>query len=609
MCGINGLLYHDHTRAVDEALLDRMRAVQQHRGPDERGIWANGHVGFGFNRLSIIDLAGGHQPMTSEDGSVCIVFNGEIYNFMDLRADLASRGWRFRTKSDTEVILHAWEQWGEQCVEKLRGMFAFVIWDRRRQVLFGARDRLGIKPFYYWNDPEVFAFASEMKALLECGFIPREIDPVALEEYLHHRYVIHPRTLLKGICKLSPGHCFTVANGQLQVRPYWQLPGGEPQTISAVRAMEEFRALMEETVRLHLIADVPLGAFLSGGLDSSFIVGLMMRSGVQPVRTFSVGYDAAESELPFARQVARHFGTDHHELFLTPHTFRDLLPKIVRHMGEPVADEACIPLFYLAEFARRKVTVVLSGEGADELFGGYAYNYWRNMAAERWRALPGIATAAKAALAIPSSRVQTRARALAEPLERRYRGVSRAFNESEVRQLLGARINGRSSRVEETYKQCARRDPLSRMLFVDTATWLPDDLLTKADRMTMAASLELRVPFLDHKVVEFAWSLPSSLKIRGGEGKWLLKKTATPLLPHEIIHREKKGFPVPLNSWLRDELAGFSHETLFSSGGASDLLDKREIGRFLEDHQTRDCTQQLYVLLVLDQWWRQFKGA
>jgi len=609
MCSINGILYHDRARLVDEAVLERMRAVQQHRGPDERGLWTGGHVGFGFNRLAIIDLASGHQPMTNEDGSVCLVFNGEIYNFRDLRRELADRGRPFRTQSDTEVILRAWEQWGEDCVERLRGMFAFVLWDRNSQTLFGARDRLGIKPLYYWAGADSFAFASELKALLACDWIPRRLDPVALEEYLRRRYVIGPRTILRDVRKLPPGHCFTLRNGELHIRRYWRLPPAPPRGINETEAIEEFRALMDETVRIHLIADVPLGAFLSGGLDSSSIVGWMTRLGVNPVQTFSIGYDSPESELAYARRVAEHFHTDHHELRLTPAHFRDLLPKIVWHMDEPVADEACVPLLYLAEFARRKVTVVLSGEGADELFGGYQFNYARNMAWERWRAIPGVIQAAEVASRLPSSRIRRRATVLKTPLEQRYQGVSMAFSPEEAQRLLLDAPAAKSSSVEDAYRQCNGRDALSRMLFVDTATWLPDDLLTKADRMTMAASLELRVPFLDHKVVEFAWSLPSSLKIRGETAKYLLKKAVHPMLPEEIIYREKKGFPVPLNAWLRNELAEFSRDALLSRGGAGDFLNRSELERLLDSHQQRDHTQQLLALLVFDQWVRLFEPS
>lgn len=607
MCGINGILFHDRERRVDAQILERMRAVQQHRGPDDSGLWTDGHVGFGFNRLSIIDLSTGHQPMTNDDGSVCLVFNGEIYNFRELRATLSSHGWRFRTQSDTEVILRAWEQWGEDCVAQLRGMFAFVLWDRRCETLFGARDRLGIKPFYYWNGPEGFAFASELKGLLECPWVPRRLDPVALEEYLRRRYVIAPRTMLQGVHKLPPGHCFTLRNGDLRLRPYWRLSPASPRKVTEQQAVEEFQALMEETVRMHLIADVPLGAFLSGGLDSTSIVGWMTQLGVQPVRTFSVGYNLPESELPYARIAATYFKTEHHELHLTPERLRDLLPKMVWHLDEPVGDEACIPLLYLAQFARQNVTVVLSGEGADELFAGYAFNYMRNVMWERWRAVPGVPWAAEVAARLPFARIRRRGAVLSTPLEKRYQGVSQAFTPEETSRLLLDKPQQRSTSVEETYRRCDGRDALSRMLFLDTATWLPDDLLTKADRMTMAASLELRVPFLDHKVVEFAWTLPSRFKIRRGVAKYLLKKAVEPFVPPEIVNREKKGFPTPLNAWFREELSGFSREVLLAPGGVTEFLSRQEIVRLLDRHQESDHAQQIYTLLVLDHWRRLFK--
>ena len=332
MCGINGLLHHDTLRVVSEDTLQRMRGVQTHRGPDDHGTFIDQNVGLGFNRLAIIDIAGGHQPMANENGDVALVFNGEIYNFQELRKQLAGQGWKFRTNSDTEVILRSWEQWGEDCVNRLRGMFALVLWDRRRRLLFGARDRLGIKPLYYWAGPESFAFASELKSLLQFGEVPRELDSVSLEEYLRHRYVIAPFTILRDVMKLPPGHCFRVSNGKMHIRRYWQLPEQEAREISEAAAVEELQSLMDETVQQHMISDVPLGAFLSGGLDSSAVVAWMARRRSDSINTFSIGYDSPESELPFARKVARHLGTDHHEVLMDAEAFRDVLGKVVWHM-------------------------------------------------------------------------------------------------------------------------------------------------------------------------------------------------------------------------------------------------------------------------------------
>ncbi len=604
MCGINGALYYDNDRPVAAQDLDRMRAAQRHRGPDAQGIWINGRVGFGFNRLAIIDLAGGHQPMANDDGSVCLVFNGEIYNFLELRAELESHGWRFRTRSDTEVILRGWEQWGEECVHRLRGMFAFVLWDGRRQILFGARDRLGIKPLYYWAGSRGFVFASELKSLLEWREVPRELDETALEEYLRRRYVIAPRTILKHVWKLPPGHCFTVAGENLLVRRYWQLPEPSGRQVSEQEAVEEWTALMDETVRLHLIADVPLGAFLSGGLDSSTVVAWMARLGVRELKTFSIGYDAPESELDYARQAAQHIGTEHHEIYLNPSEFRDLLPKTAWHMDEPVADEASLALFVLVQFTRREVKVVLSGEGADEIFGGY--NYQQQIAYERWRRYPGVALAACLAQKLPWPRLQRKMAPLAQPLEARYQGVSKVFTSTETQSILRDPPQPISASVAESYRRCPKAGALERMLFLDMATWLPDDLLVKADRMTMAASLELRVPFLDHKMVEFVWNLPADLKIRRGVGKYLLKRPASRLLPERLVYRRKAGFPVPLESWVRNDLRDFVRDSLLAGGGVEPVLERRAIEDLLAAHDVSERTQQIYALLILDQWMRQF---
>ncbi|MEQ1948430.1 MAG: asparagine synthase (glutamine-hydrolyzing) [Bryobacteraceae bacterium] len=604
MCGINGILHYDPSRPVEPTVIERMRAAQVHRGPDDSGTWIQKNVGLGFNRLAIIDLSGGHQPMQSEDGAVCLVFNGEIYNFEALRAELSGLGHRFRTKSDTEVILCAWQQWGEPCVAKFRGMFAFVLWDERKQILFGARDRLGIKPLYYWAGGQSFAFASELKSLIEFNDVPRRLDPVALEQFLRHRYVLAPRTMLEGVRKIPPAHSFVVSNGRIRLQRYWSLPEGPARRVSEADAVEEFRHLMDETLRLHLISDVPLGAFLSGGLDSSAVVAWMKRIGATDIKTFTVGYDSPESELPFAKRVAQHVGSDHHELILTPQHFRDLLPKIVWHMDEPVGDEASLPLYFLSEFAKSKVTVVLSGEGSDEIFLGYEAYAWQSQISQR-NSIPGLVPAARLAFALFPSRFQSYRNLIGVPLESRYQGLSRVFRPTELRQVFAppGELDGS---VSALYESCQRAEPAERMSFVDINSWLPDDLLVKADRMTMAASLELRVPFLDHHLVEFAWQLPVSLKLAGQTGKHLLKRSVADLLPQEIIHRTKMGFPVPLKSWFREDLTAFARETLLSSGGAVDFLKRDGLSKICESHQTEDRSQQIYALLVLDQWCRRF---
>jgi len=606
MCGISGLFYFDPSHPVEDHLVRRMRDATWHRGPDDTGLHCHRNVALGFNRLSIIDLAGGHQPLSNEDGTVWIVFNGEIYNFQELHCDLESRGHRFRTRSDTETIVHAWEEFGEACVEKLRGMFAFAIWDERRQVLFAARDRLGIKPFYYYQDAECFAFASEIKALLEIPEIPREVEPRALEEFLRRRYVIAPHTMLRGIRKLEPGHTIHVSTQGVRTRRYWDLPLQEPRNISEADAIEETGVLLEECVRMHLVSDVPLGAFLSGGLDSSCVVGLMAKLGVRDIKTFSIGYDGPESELNYAGIVARHFHTDHHELRLSPTEFRDVLPKIVWHMDEPVGDTASIPLFYLAEFARRTVTVALSGEGSDELFGGYPI-YPRMLAFSRMNRVPGCGVFGRALGAVAGdTKIRKYADMLGRPLEWRYGGVGGLFSHKQASRLLRDQAAGFDG-VANAYEKCRGLPDLTRMTYLDTKTWLADDLLVKADRMTMANSLELRVPFLDHVLIEHVAGLPNQFKVLGSATKYLLKKWAERLLPREIVYRVKKGFPVPTRSWFRGDLAGFARETLLAGDSAvRQYFSPTEIAQVFEMHAREDRSEQIYTLLVFDAWHRQF---
>jgi len=606
MCGINGLFHFNRSHAVAEERVHVMRRAIEHRGPNDHGVYLDGNVGLGFNRLSIIDLAGGHQPMCNEDGTVWIVFNGEIYNFEELRQDLLARGHQFRTRSDTETLVHLWEEYGERSVEKLRGMFGYAIWDSRQRVLFAARDRLGIKPLYYFQDRERFAFASEIKALLALPEAPREVDGNALAQYLRHRYVIGPDTMLRGIRKLQPGHSITVREGGTIVRRYWEMPLGRPREISEADALEEFGVLMDETMRQHIVADVPLGAFLSGGLDSSSVVALMARIGVSDIKTFSIGYDSPESELPYARIVADAFHTEHHELRLTATGFRDVLPKIVWYMDEPVGNEASLPLYLISEFAAKHVTVALSGEGADEILGGYDM-YRVMLAYEKLNRVPLAGVMGKLLKRFGGpGKVQKYGSMLGLPIEERYGGLSRVFPQERIPQMLLHAEMGESP-VPGIYRRSAGLPVLARMNFLDIETWLVDDLLVKADRMSMASSLELRVPFLDHKVVEFAFGLPSRLKIRGNVPKYLLKKYMAPMLPPAIIHRAKKGFPVPVNSWFRNDLAGFAREILLDPAGPSaGFFARSELEKLLEAHQHRDCSQQIYALLVFDQWYRLF---
>jgi asparagine synthase (glutamine-hydrolysing) len=609
MCGISGIFSYQREGGTNRQILEQMRHSARHRGPDDHGEYLDGPVALAFNRLSIIDLSGGHQPMSNEDGTVWIVFNGEIYNFAELRDDLLSCGHRFRTRSDTETIVHGWEEYGEEVVTKLRGMFGFAIWDSRQRVLFGARDRLGIKPFYYHSDGDRFAFASEMKSLLEVPEVTREIDTAALGEFLMRRYVIGPHTMLRSICKLQPGHTVRVSEKGFEIKRYWHPPLDEDRSLGEDEAIEQAGELLEEAVRMHLVADVPLGAFLSGGLDSSCVVGLMAKHGVSDIKTFSIGYDSPESELSYARIVADHFHTDHHELRLTPLAFREILPKIVWYMDEPVGDTASIPLYHLAQFTRQKVTVALSGEGSDEVFAGYQI-YNRMLALESVNWLPFADYAGRMlSLVTGDHKLHKYVNMLGQPLEARYGGVSSLFSRAQSHRLQLKQEESLDG-VSRAYAECRHLPPLGRMSYLDATTWLPDDLLIKADRMTMAHSLELRVPFLDHHLVEFGMRLPRELRLRGGITKYLLKKWAERLLPREIIYRSKKGFPVPTKLWFRGDLSGYAREMLLASDSpALQYLDASQIRHVLEAHQRQDRSEQIYSLLVFTHWYRQFARA
>ena len=626
MCGIAGILRFDRSARVRPATLQAMGDALAHRGPDDEGRFVDGNVGLAHRRLSIIDLEGGRQPLFNEDRSVAVVFNGEIYNYADLTADLAARGHVFATRSDTETIVHAYEERGERCVEDFRGMFAFALWDRRRRRLLLARDRLGIKPLYYFLGPGLLAFASEIKALLEHPEVPREVDPEALDLYLSLRYVPGPRTLFRGIRKLPPGHTLTWDERGLSLREYWDLaahvrPEGERAVPGNGREPRRRLAdLLEESVRLRLMSEVPLGVFLSGGLDSTTVLAMMRR--IAPggrLRTFSVGYEGRTgeeeraNEFDYARLAAESFGAEHHELKLRDADFRDFLPDLVRHLDEPVADPACVPLYFISRLARDEITVVLSGEGADEILAGYGV-YRRMLALERMHRLGGGLGGRLAGLAAaargPGERLRLALRLASLPLEQRYRGVSRGFLPEAKARLLGhdaTAVDG-DGLLDEVFgphfAAVAGAAPLDRMLYADVKTWLPDDLLVKADKMTMANSLELRVPFLDHRLVELAASLPPEDKLRRGTGKALLRDAVAGLVPPAIVERTKRGFPVPMVPLLR-RLGGFSRELLLARDSACrSWFDAAEVERLLAEHErgTAQRDQEIWSLLVFELW-------
>jgi asparagine synthase (glutamine-hydrolysing) len=599
-----------------------MTEAQAHRGPNDAGYFVEGGVGLGHRRLSIIDLSGGRQPIFNEDRSAAIVFNGEIYNYRDLAAKLAAGGHTFRTRSDTETILHAYEEYGEDCVDHLRGMFAFAIWDLRKRRLLLARDRLGVKPVYYYRDGRFLAFASEIKGLLEISSVPREVDAEALDLYLSLRYVPGPRTMFKNIFRLQPGHILVMDESGVRTKKYWDIDYSDHERHSAKYVLDTFGELLEESVRLRLIAEVPLGVFLSGGIDSSAILAMMSKvAGGDRVKTFSIGYEASgageeeANEFSYARLATKAFAAEHHEFRLSAKDFETFVPDLVWHLDEPLADPSCIPLYFISKLAREQITVVLSGEGADEILAGYGI-YPRMLALEKiYQHFPAAEwLAPRLAPLAPTEALRHHVRMSGQPLAARYRGVCRGFGAETKQQLIGEhRVKRSDERLREVFggyfKTVAKASPLDQMLYVDAKVWLPDDLLLKADKMTMANGLELRVPFLDHKLVEFAAKLPDDWKLGGKGGKTLLRSSMRGLLPDAIIDRPKKGFPIPIASWLRGPLRQFTRQNLLSPHSAcSRYLDHRAVARIVEqqEHGRADRSQEIWTLLVFEFWHRQF---
>lgn len=617
MCGICGVISKGDYR-VDVARISTMVQSLKHRGPDDNGIHLTNGVALGHTRLSIIDLASGRQPIYNEDGQKCIVFNGEIYNYLDLREYLIGRGHRFSSRSDTEVILHLYEEEGTDCVKDLRGMFAFAIWDGEERSLFLARDRLGIKPVYYSENNECFSFSSEIKSLLVAGLVRPELNVPLVDQYIALNYTIGPETMIEKVKKLMPGHYLIFKGNSLRVSKYWDMDEIEVTRASFDECLEIMGSLIEESIRIRLMSEVPLGAFLSGGVDSSVTVGVMARITGKPVKTFTVGYENAEdaSELQYARIVADHFKTEHHEMILKPGRFMDLVTNVVWYLDEPVAEYATIPLFLLSRLAKEHVTVMLSGEGADELFAGYPIYRYMNYI-ESYRRLPAFLRRGLIEPIIdPYFKVKKHGKYrdwLKEPLERRYIGNGSNFSSGMRDRLYTADFqkdldrSGLYNVIASYYDRVSSRDSIGRMLYLDTKTWLPEDLLIKADKMTMAAAIELRVPFLDHKLVEFAASLPSKMKDTGFTSKYIFKKYAEKFVPGGIVHRKKRGFPVPVKQWLRRELFENARQILLESRTRErGIFDLDYVEELLAGHAhtSMDLSKQLWNLFILEIWLR-----
>jgi len=626
MCGITGVFDTRSTSEIDRNLLHRMNETLIHRGPDEGEVYVESGLGLGHRRLSIMDVSSGQQPLFNEDGSVVVVFNGEIYNFQKLVGELTALGHRFRTHCDTEVIVHAWEEWGERCVERFSGMFAFGVWDRNRQTLFMARDRLGIKPFYYTLlDNGLFLFASELKALLVHPDFDKTFDHRAIEDYFAYGYIPEPKTIFKNAFKLNPGHLLSLQRGQqtVQSREYWDIPFTPHGSLSEEEAAEELILRLRNAVDSHLMSEVPLGAFLSGGVDSSAVVAMMGGLMKEPVNTCSIAFaDPAFDESDYARLVAERYQTRHFTEQVQQDDF-DLIDRLAVLYDEPFADSSAIPTYRVCELARKRVTVALSGDGGDENFAGYRRYRW-HMIEERLRSkLPlglrkplfGLLGSVypKADWAPKFLRAKTTFESLArDSVEGYFHSVSILDNKLRMQLFTrGFYRDLQGYRAVEVLRDYADKSPtkdaLSLIQYLDMKTYLVGDILTKVDRASMAHSLEVRVPLLDHELVEWVSGLPASMKLRQQEGKYILKRSLEPYLPHEVLYRNKMGFSVPLASWFRGPLRDRVHSALLGNTLAgTGIFDMGFIRKMLDQHQSgrRDYSAPIWTLLMFEAFMR-----
>ena len=625
MCGICGKLNFEQNAGVDGALIGTMLETIRHRGPDDEGVYSDTQVALGHRRLSIIDLNSGHQPLSNEDESVWIVFNGEIYNYKELRTFLLGKGHVFKTQTDTEVIVHLYEELGPQCLENLRGMFAFAIWDGNTKTLFLARDRVGIKPLYYCLTDKSLVFASEIKAILADPSIDREIAPEMIDRFLTFLYLPGEETLLKGIRKLAPGHYLLVKDGRPEIRQYWDLCFSKhDESPSPKEAEKQLLDLLAEAVELHMIADVPVGVLLSGGVDSTAVLSFAGERTDKEISSYTVGFSdpGVTDERPYARLAAETFGTRHHEMTISAADFAAFMPQYVWHMEEPVCEPPAIAMYYVSKLARNYVKVLLSGEGGDEAFAGYS-NYRNLLWLERVKGafsplngavaqglsfanslfqLPRVAKyVSLMKVTFPDyyySRTSNPYRYSGNGLGKLYttdfaRSVDREHSLEPVRRLQ-AHVRGQNT--------------LDAMLYIDTKTWLPDDLLIKADKMTMANSLELRVPLLDHKVLEFAAALPADLKVRRFTTKYLAKRALEPRVPRSILNRRKAGFPVPYESWLRKEMRGWVRDILLDEATTNrGYFDRAGVEQLLSTSEGQGGNfKEIFSLATLELWHRTF---
>ena len=631
MCGICGIFHLDSQEAVDPDLLQRMTDILRHRGPDDEGGLIDGSLGLGVRRLAIVGLGSGHMPMSTEDENVWVVYNGELYNHPEIKKELTGKGYGYRTGSDTESYLHLYSEYGERFLEKTRGMFALALWDRRRRRLILARDRLGIKPLYYHFDGRTLRFGSEIKAILCDPEVTREIDYEALNLYLAYLATPPPYTLFRGIKQVLPGEMLVIEDGNLRFQPFWNPEESmiESRSGSIAEWKAELAGRLRTAVREHLLSDVPVGAFLSGGIDSGILVGLMRECLGPGFKTFSIGFKDHKlfDETPAARLIAKKFGTDHYERILEPTDLLNALEDITWQLDEPLADSSTLPVYFVSKLAAEHGKVALSGDGGDEVFAGYRKyqaEYFRRFFA--WLPAPALRFLSHHAVAwLPESR-SNYWMDLARQVKKFFRGLNpdpferhaawATYFECELRRSL--LLPDIRKQIEfdlpmnyrrKLYEELDRPDIVNRMLWVDLRHGLPADMLMKVDRMSMLHSLEVRVPYLDHTLVEFAFSLPGSVKLKGKTTKWILKETFKDLLPPEIMNRPKHGFDVPVGEWFRNELSDLVEEVgSESTTNRRGLFDPRQVRRIIKDHQDgkRDYNNQLWILLSLELWQRQY---
>lgn len=625
MCGICGKLAFEQNADVSGALIGTMIGSIRHRGPDDEGVYLSPRIGLGHARLSIIDLTSGHQPLSNENGTIWIIFNGEVYNFHELRGFLVGRGHVFKTQTDTEVIVHLYEELGPQCVERLRGMFAFALWDENAQTLFLARDRLGIKPLYYSLSEKAIVFASEIKAILADPAIKRELAPGMIDRFLTFLYVPGEETLLQGIRKLAPGHYLLVRNGKAEIRQYWDLRFVQPsEPLSLKDAEKELSSLLAEAIKLHMIADVPVGVLLSGGVDSTAVLSCAAERTAKEIRSYTIGFSdpTFADERPYARLAAEMFGTRHQDMTITASDFADFLPRYIWHMEEPVCEPPAVAMYYVSKLARNYVKVLLSGEGGDEAFAGYN-NYRSIVWMERLKQIcPALNSTMSWGVSRVNSWVRSTRLAKYAPLisatfpQYYYSRTSSPYrySGSGIGELYSPDFKSSIDReytiepVSKLFSTVRGQSTLDQMLYIDTKTWLPDDLLIKADKMTMANSLELRVPLLDHRLVEFAASLPWQYKLKGFTLKYIWKKTLSKRVPVEILKRQKTGFPVPYESWLRNEFREKIREILGDRRTVQrGYFRRKSIESLINANQEHGVySKEIFSLVTLELWHRMF---